>query len=156
VDVFLNITTNRVVNEYTDEKTTKLYGELAQTAIMAAFLKENVSKIKCNQFFKISGRYLVNKNFDFKIYDNNDNIFKKNEKVLDREYYYTSLYKISGSALSAYIDVILNMFNESVGNAVYDGKEWEVVLHDKIKKYKTVDSLGITQNISVWDQKDDI
>lgn len=156
VDAFLNITTNRVVNEYTDEKTTKLYGELAQTAIMAAFLRENAQKIKCNQFFKISGRYLVNKSFDFKIYDNNDNIFKKNEKVLDREYYYTSLYKIGGSMLSAYIEVILNMFNESVGNSMYDDKEWEVVLHDKIKKYKTVDCLGITQNISVWDQKDDI
>lgn len=156
VDVFLNITTNRVVNEYTDDKTTKLYGELAQTALMAHFLKENASNIKCNQFFKISGRYLVNQNFDFKIYDNNDNIFKKNEKVVDREYYYTSMYKIGGSNLFTYIDTILNMFNESVGNTTYDGKEWEMVLHDKIKKYKTVDCLGITQNISVWDQKDDI
>jgi hypothetical protein len=156
VDAFLNITTNKLVNECTDEKQTKLYGELAQTALMAYYLKEKTSNIKCNQFFKISGRYLVNKNFDFKIYDNNDNIFKKNEKVVDREYYYTSMYKIGGENLSTYIDIILNMFNESIGKTLYEGKEWEVVLHDKIKHYKTVDHLGLTQNISVWNQKDDI
>jgi hypothetical protein len=65
-------------------------------------------------------------------------------------------YKISNTFLEKYIDIILTIFNESFNTTIYDNKEWEIILSNKIKYFKTVKSLGITQNISVWNQIDDI
>jgi hypothetical protein len=90
--------------------------------------------------------------FNYNDYNNKFNIFKKNIKVIDRYYYYTSLYKISNINYKLYKNII---------NDIYDNElcysDLEVILPEKLKyNFKTVDNLGITQFISVWKEISDI
>lgn len=153
-DVFINNQSDKTIYNYTNVKTVKLYGELAQTAYVAKYIKENLKHMQINNFFKISGRYLINDTFYYGQYDNEINIFKKNAAVTDREYYYTSFYKIGGRFLYEYFNVINNMYIES-SSSPYDTYDWEVILPKKMQhRFTTVNNLGITQYISAWNQND--
>jgi hypothetical protein len=156
VDVFINNQSDKTIYNYTNVKTVKLYGELAQTAFVVNYIKDNLKFMNIRNFFKISGRYLINSTFDFAQYDNDFNIFKRNEAVVDRNYYYTSFYKIGGPLLLDYFKVINDMYIESASSP-YDKYDWEVILPIKMNfKFRGVDTLGITQFIAAWNQKDKI
>ena len=109
----------------------------------------------CN-FFKISGRYLINNTFNYDDYNNNLNIFKKNEEVLNRDYYFTSFYKLTPDILIEYFeslnDIMINkdIYNENTVNDI------EVIVPNKIKNKNMINNLGITQIFSVWNKIDNI
>ena len=64
VDTFINITNNNVLNYFTDVFEYKAFGEISQTLqFFELFLKEDYLKI--NNFFKITGRYEINNEFDY-------------------------------------------------------------------------------------------
>ena len=156
-DYFINITNNVKLNYYTNEYPIKLFAELMQ---QLCFYEEFIKKIDINKirnFFKISGRYFINNKFDYNNFDNDYIIFKKNLQVLDRDYYYTSFYKINSNKILDYFEILKNIENEkekySSTNNVFD---FEVVLPNKINDKKLINCLGITQLISVWNQIDDI
>jgi hypothetical protein len=154
VNVFINNQSDKTIYNYTNVKTVKLYGELAQTAFVARYIRENLKYMNIQNFFKISGRYLINSTFNYSQYENGINMFKKNGAVTDRDYYYTSFYKIGRNFLSEYFDIIANMYNDSVYSP-YDNYDWEVILPLKMNhNFERVTNLGITQHISAWNQVD--
>jgi len=157
LDLFINIQTDPVINDYTNVKTTKAYGELAQTYAVLNHIKTNMNYLNIKQFFKISGRYLINETFNYADYNNNFNIFKRNATVTDRKYFYTSLYKISGMNFKNYCETIANMYNYSKTNDNYFNMDWEVILANQLNyNFIEIPNLGLTQNIAVWNQMDKI
>ena len=157
LDVFLNVQTDSVINDYTNVKTTKAYGELAQTYAGLNYIKTNMNYLSIKQFFKISGRYLMNETFNYSDYDNNSNVFKRNVAVIDRNYYYTSFYNISGRNFDNYCEVISRMYSNSQNGNEYFNVDWEVILPSELNyDFIETSNLGITQNIAVWNQRDQI
>jgi hypothetical protein len=157
VDLFINVQTDPVINDYTNVKTTKAYGELAQTYATIKYIKTNLNYLNIKQFFKISGRYLMNETFSYSYYDNDFNVFKRNSNVTDRKYYYTSFYKISKSNLNNYYEAIIDIFNHSKISDNYYNVDWEVILAKQLNyNFIEIPNLGITQNISVWNQTDKV
>jgi len=154
VDKFINITFDETLNYNTDNSPYKGYGEvMQQITVYNEFLKF-IDLSKINNFFKISGRYLVNENFDYDIYNNDKNIFKKNEKVTNRNYYYTSFYKLDKNFLHEYFmnlykimiekdDPIEDLKQQKQFNCNHD---IEVIIPEKIiEKITLTKYLGITQ-----------
>ena len=156
VDLFLNISNNKELNYYTDEYQYKAFGDISQQIeFYNLFLKfTELNKIK--HFFKISGRYIINNKFDYSLYDNNKNIFKKNNDILDKEYYYTSFFKLEKGILNEYFEKLKKLVDNK---EKYENKQsdCEVILPNLIMdKITLLDNLGITQRISVYGGTDDI
>jgi hypothetical protein len=157
VDLFINLCDNEELNEYTNNKSSKIYGELAQFFYFLEYWEKNMKELPIKQFFKISGRYLVNETFNYHTYDNDFNIFKRNSSVEDRKYFYTSFFKISGNKFYVFSKIMRELFEESKTHLNYDNKDFEVVIPEKLNyDFIEIDKLGITQNISVWNQQDKI
>jgi hypothetical protein len=147
-NLFINITNNSVLNNYTNESPNKAYGELSQIYYSLKYIKN----IHFDNFFKISGRYLINENFNYNIYDNDSNIFKKNKKIIKDDYYYTSLYKISNKNFNSYINVINSLFEEiSNNNSKYNNISLEIFFPKKIL-FQETNTLGLVENIAVWNE----
>ncbi len=143
VNVFINVT-NEEIDYYTNISLNKAYSELCQTY----YTIREISNLKFKNFFKITGRYLINETFDYKIFDNEFNIFKHNP-IFDENFYYTSFYKISYSNFNNYSNVINELF-ESIkkNNKLYDGISYEIFFPIKLN-IKKLDYLGITEYIAV-------
>jgi hypothetical protein len=155
VNLFINIINNDTLNYYTNNCKYKFAGELYQQlyAYYILFSKINLNNI--NHFFKISGRYFINKNFDYKIYNNKLNIFKQYKELKDRNYYYTSFYKLNKEFLNEYFDKLIYYKNNKFK---YLNKDFEVVFHELYESNITlVDTqLGITQIIAPTGQVNNI
>lgn len=149
VDLFVNITYSEELNYYTDKCIAKAYGELYQTKYFLDLIKD----VKFNNFFKISGRYVLNETFNYSDYDNENNIFKKNPNVI--HYYYTSFYKISKKKFDHFRTTIYELSEYIKLNRDFDTKDYELFMPAKLS-FKEIKNLGITQNISVWKQFDKI
>ncbi len=155
-DCFINHHNDEITNEFTDNSIHKLYGEIAQTYKMLHYLKKYYENINIRNMFKITGRYLINETFNFEQFDNDNNMFKRNEKVKDRSYFYTCFYKIAGTKFNDYYNIMEELY-EDIQNGAYDYEDYEVVLPMLLYgEFEKVDHLGITQNISVWDEKSQI
>jgi len=143
VDTFINITDNELLNYYTDEINCKLYGELIQYIFFYEYFLIHLNLKNINSYFKISGRYIINKNFNFNLLlENNETIFKINENITDREYFYTSFYKLNKNVLNYFFKNLKNIFENK---HLYKYKDWECVLPTLINKKVTRETLGITQ-----------
>jgi len=162
VDILLTVGDIQNIDYYTDKTNIKGVGEAAQQAQANSYLIEK--KISFKNLFKISGRYLLNNNFVFDRFNNDKNIFKLAKEVIKKNphvtnYYYTSLYKISYNYFKEYCKVInLLYLNESIlSNPKSFGYEQELplLLQNALGKdnmYTTIETLGLTQNISVWNK----
>ena len=157
-DSFINIIDNDELNYYTDICEIKAFSDISQQiAFLDLFLnseKENETAeflSSIHHFFKISGRYLVNSDFDFNKYDNDKNIFKRNNTILKKEYFYTCFYKLNKDILVEYHDKLKKLlkinFDEWKGDL-----DCEVLLPNLIKESITEEKelLGITQRVAVW------
>ena len=152
-DCFINHHNDEIVNEFTNNSIHKLYGEIAQTFKMLHYLKNYYENMNIKNLFKITGRYLINDTFNYSDYENDDIIFKRNEEVKDRAYYFTCFYKISGSKLDYYYEIMKQLYEDIQDNA-YEFEDYEVVLPMLLhKNFKTVKHLGVTQNIAVWEDE---
>jgi hypothetical protein len=155
VDKLINITFDELLNNYTDNSPYKGYGELMQQVTFYNEFLKFVDTSKINHFFKISGRYLINEEFDFKNYDNNENIFKKNEQITNRNYYYTSFYKIDKNYLHKYFNNLFKIIIDSEHDDEWKKRQelhcnkcfdLEVLIPETmINDITLVPSLGITQ-----------
>lgn len=147
VDLFINNTTDPIIDYYTNNCENKAYGELCQTFNT---LKE-IGDIRFKNFFKLSGRYIINDTFDYKIFDSEHNIFKPNPK-LNKDFYYTSFYKISWNNFNEYKKVISELFEiVQKDKNLYHNISYEIFFPLKLQ-FKTVDYLGITEYIAVKNQ----
>lgn len=148
VNLFVNDNENDYLNYFTDKLIYKGYGELAQMLYVFNnyLLKPNVM---FKNFFKISGRYVLIDDVT-EIILANDNVFKKNNDVLDREYYYTCFYKIINYKFMDYYKSLLNMYT----NKFYYGKDMECIIPYELNyNFFKVEKLNLQQNISVWNDK---
>jgi hypothetical protein len=153
VSLFLNPTHDKNLNKNTNKSLIKALGELSQTKYALEKLKK--LNIQCDNFFKISGRYKINNNFNLNKYLNNKNIFCKNKDVTDRNYYYTCFYKLEKTTylnFSKNINDCINYYN--INNKADD---LEVILPKKINyNFELIDILGITQKQAVWKNENQI
>lgn len=149
VDTFINITDNNIVNFYTDVFEYKAFGEITQTLqFFELFFQTDYTGVK--NFFKITGRYEINADFDYTQYDNNLNIFKKSLSIKEKEYYYTCFYKLDKSILKE-VQTIFNGFVQNKEKYMNNYSDLEVIFPNAIMdKVHLVDSLGIIENIGVW------
>lgn len=150
-DYFINIKNDNILNYYTNESPIKLFSELVQ---QLCFYEKFIKKIcisNIRNFFKISGRYFINESFNYKHYNNELNIFKQNAEIKDREYYYTSLYKLNTNILLEYFEQLVKIFEERDNYNENTINDIEVVVPSKIQDKTLVENLGITQIFAVWD-----
>ena len=149
VDTFINITDNNIVNYYTDVFQYKAFGEISQTLqFLELFFQTDYTKIK--NFFKITGRYEINADFDYNQYDNNLNIFKKSLSIKEKDYYYTCFYKLDKSILKE-VQAIFEGFVQNKEKYMNNNSDLEVIFPNAIMdKIHLVDNLGIVENIGVW------
>ena len=159
-DSFINIVDNEELNFYTDICEIKALADISQQiAFLDLFLNStNESEsdfLSIRNFFKISGRYLVNSDFDFKKYDNDKNIFKRNNTIRKKEYFYTCFYKLNKNILIEYHNKLINLLKTNLDELNKNGKsdlDCEVLLPKLIQEYITEEKefLGITQRVAVW------
>lgn len=154
VDKFLNPSDLQNLT-YNTNSIYKQIGEASQTKYILEYIKQN--NIKFKNLFKITGRYVLNNNFRFKSYNNDHNIFRKNENVKDREYYYTCFYKIAHTSFDKYIGAINNVLNNGMNDDEISKMDYEVLFPRYLNNnFKLASELGVTQNISVWDDTSNI
>jgi hypothetical protein len=149
-DYFINITDDNILNYYTNDCKIKLFSDLIQ---QLCFYENFIKKININNvihFFKISGRYFINESFNYKDYNNNLNIFKQNKEVTDRDYYYTSFYKLNTNILLEYFQNMRKIFEEKDKYNENTINDIEVILPSKIQDKTLIENLGITQIFAVW------
>ena len=154
VDFFINITNDNDLNFYTDKFKYKAFSEMFQIIKCYEYFISKINKKYIKNIFKISGRYYLNDNFDYNKFDNNDNIFKRNNDLKDIKYYYTSFYKISGH----FSDDFFNLLSKTFQNKDrYLDMNLEEIIPEIINyNFKELDILGLTQKIAVWDQVDEV
>jgi len=157
VDHFLNVTNNAIVNEYTNNSAYKIYGEIVQTYELLTFIEKSLHyKIDIQNVFKISGRYVINDHFDYNKYDNHDIILKQNMEVIDRKYYFTCFYKFGYICFNKIYNAIDSVYSGMKENK-HGNQDWEVLLPQLLDyDIHEIETLGITQNIAVWNDKSEI
>lgn len=144
VDIFLNMTNNTKLYEFTNNSANKAYGEISQTYNALQFIQN----MTFNNMFKISGRYIINDTFDYDIFNNNDNLFKRDSSIDFVNYYYTSLYKISKNNFNEYYKVVNELYEFIQTSNIYDNVSYEVFFPIKLK-FTEINHLGLTENIAV-------
>ncbi len=148
VNILLNPTDNTSLNFDTNYSIFKQIGELSQIKYLLEYIDN--TKISFLNLFKISARYEINEEFDYKKYDNEHNIFKKSH-LLDRHYYYTSFYKIHISKYKKYKEIVFLTYYKCLTDSQYASKDLEVNLPVELNNdFNLLEKLGITQNIAVW------
>lgn len=156
VDKFINVTDDKFLNFYTDKYEYKAFADISQQLVFynSFFKLVDIKTIK--NFFKISGRYLINYSFNFNDYDNNNIIFKKNNNVTDRDYYYTCFYKLTPNIIHEYFDKLQMLIDNK---HLYENNvsDLEVILPKMlIDKITLLQNLGITQRIAVFNTIENI
>ena len=157
-NIFINYN-DKILDYYTNNNEIKAIAELCQ--IKYALNVINNYNIKFNNFFKITGRYIINNNFLYDIYAKNyknDNIFKKNKLIKDRLYYYTCFYKISQNNFNDYVNKIYELYSELILKPyenIYNVIDLEFLLPSQLQ-FKEINDLGITQFISCFNEISDI
>jgi hypothetical protein len=151
VDKFINITDNNNLNFYTNEYEYKAFAEISQILLFNDVFFKYVDKKSINHFFKISGRYtIISSKFIYNNYDNKNNIFKKNNHVKDRDYYYTCFYKLNNVILDEYFNH-LKTLQENKHLYENNVSDLEVILPKLlINEIKIVENLGINERLAVF------
>ena len=162
VDIFIGRDTIDNIDYETDVEEIKGFGEAAQMNEVNKYIEKN--NISFKNLFKISGRYLLNNIFNYEQFNNNKNNFKLAAEVIARnphvsEYYYTSLFKISYNYFHCFVFTIKELLckREILGNINSFGYEQQLpkllnTICNNTESFKTIDTLGLTQNISVWNK----
>ena len=160
VDIFLGRENIKNIDYYTNKCKFKALAECSQINEINNYIINN--NITFKNMFKITGRYILNENFSFKRFNNNKNNFKLAVEIIDKnpnikDYFYTCFYKINYN----YFDI----FVIAIRSIIYDEKIYvnninlEQILPNKIKNLSkkntilNIKTLGLTQNISVWEKK---
>jgi len=154
-DKFINIINDEKLNYYTNVYNLKAYAEMSQQVKFYEEYLQNINIQKIRHFFKISGRYCLNETFNYNIYNNDKNIFKKNMEIKDRNYYYTSFYKLSKNILERYFNNLISLLNVKDNDKSSD--DFEVIVPNTIiSEITLIDNLGIKQFISISSTTNDI
>lgn len=142
-DMVINPFNNVELIKYTNMNSS--IGETYQIIYFLDILKE--LNIKFSQLFKISGRYLINDNFNYNLYKSNKIIFTNIPVYFyEKKFYRTSIYKISSTYINIYINAYKQIHKNIKNNKLY--KNWLIeniipyVIDNKYIKYEEIQ--GIT------------
>ena len=130
-DIILNLWDKRELHPKIFGKSKSL-GEGTMTIQALKYIVKN--KIKCNHLFKICGRYWLNNDFNYQVYDNEKLVFKKINNNINN--IFTSFYKIPSSIINILLEFLQNN-EESMANCI----GYEVLFAKFLKslKYRDVD-----------------
>jgi len=147
VDKFINVTDNETLNYYTDVYEIKAFADISQQIAFYDLFLKDVNFNHIQNFFKISGRYLINESFNFSNYDNEDNIMKKNDKITDKNYFFTCFYKLDKSLLDYYFNKLKEI---RLSKDSYYNMDCQTIIPLIIdNKLTLLEHLGITQRIAI-------
>lgn len=156
VDKFINITTDINLNHNTDVCDLKLISELSQHIYLYEHFLKHINFSKNLHYFKISGRYIINSNFNYENYDNEHIIFKKIENSNNIELYYTSFFKINITNINYFYENLILLLN-NLSYSEFNKYIFEGLIPNIFKNnLMTIKCLGITQRIAVFNQIDEI
>ena len=156
VDYFINPCNDTgFLNYFTNSCKFKFLAELSQIIYSYHYFFKHIDFTTIKQFFKISGRYFINDNFNYHNFDNNKIIFKINENVKDRKYIYTSFYKLTNNFSPLFFKELHHIFINKYRYFV--NQDLETIFYEFFFNYITfTDKLGITQLYSCWNLTDEI
>ena len=153
-DCFINITNNDTLNYFTNICEYKYLSDMCQQIYCYLYFLRHIDFGRIKHFFKISGRYYINDTFTYSEFDNSLNLFKKAMNIKDKNYYYTSFFKLSNAFLEEYFLKLMNIF-ENRGD--FFNLDLEVIYSIHFSDNITLkDKLGITQIFSCWNKINDI
>lgn len=150
-DVFINPLHDKDLHYYTNVNKYKSIAEGYQIIyFLDIFTQLN---IKFDRFFKISGRYYINKTFNFNNYINDDMIFS----LYEDKVYYTCFYMISHNKFNLYRNAY-NVFYLNKNDDIFVELSVEISLPYLLKynNIKLIKNLGITKRLSINDNINDI
>jgi hypothetical protein len=150
-DVFINPLYDKDLHYYTNINKYKSIAEGYQIIyFLDIFTQLN---IKFDRFFKISGRYYINKSFDFNNYINDDMIFS----LYEDKVYYTCFYMISYNKFYLYKNAY-NIYYLNKNDDIFLELSVEISLPYLLKynNIKLIKNLGITKRLAINDNINDI
>jgi len=155
VDVFIN-TDEHITTVLTNFSNIKIFGELNQMCYVMEFI--NNFPLKFENFFKLTGRYLLNDDFIFDLFDNNKNLLKKNNNVADRLYHYTLFYKIYYESFEHFCNNFYKFYEYVMTKSLtaFNHIEYENIIPSFVNFDEVKNILGITQFISCEQKSCDI
>ena len=110
--------------------------------LLEAFKKLHNIKVSYKNIFKLSGRYYINDNFNYNLFDNDKNIFTNWDN--SNSSYATLFYKINMSDIHILEDALLNSIND-----LKDEKSIEYCMFNYFNKnIKIVDKMNVSGHIS--------
>jgi hypothetical protein len=101
------------------------------------------SNITFDNFFKISGRYFLNKDFNINHYTNDYNVVKKTDSISIN----TSLYKLNHSFIHHFLHFLKNNYNQMIKCIGYEMLFKQFT--DQLSFMKYINILGCSGNIAV-------
>lgn len=105
-----------------------------------------VNNIQFRNLFKISGRYFLNNNFNYSLFDNNNNIFKK----IDYTSLFTGLYKIHYETINNLLQFLLNNFDRMINAEGYEAIFNDIQKDPNINKnLNIIDTVGLSGRVTV-------
>ena len=144
-DYFINVYDDEYLHETLLFSNSKALCECLQTMKVISFVKQN--NIQFKNFFKITGRYVLNDNFHYEIFDNEYNIGKD---LKNTSQWLTSLYKLNNKTFSIFYDAL----QKNIDNCK-NCMEYEQIIRtilDTQKNTRFVETIGIDEYISVSGQ----
>ena len=145
-DYFINLIDNQELNHTLRYSPAKALCEALQTSFVIKFINENNICIK--NFFKITGRYWLNDEFDYSIFDNENNVCRLHPTYID--WVLSSFYKLNADGMQKLYETIndpnnLKMLDSPISYEIFL-KQFYHTLSDTIFIDKQI---GLEQLISV-------
>jgi hypothetical protein len=144
---------SKALKYFTDVNKFKAFAELAQMIELYNMLLHRIDVGGFKNIFKISGRYTVLPTFDIDQYNAlpDTDVFKRDENVTDRQYYYTCFYKIAPRNFHAYFQTLKGIFSSRDEYISQNMLDLEVMIPRALNyAFTHVKDLGIRQNVAVW------
>jgi hypothetical protein len=156
-DIFINVQNDKELNYCTNIETNKLIPETCQLLKLYDYFFSKYPRFFENgpkNLFKISGRYVLNESFDYSLYENEFNIFKKNSDIQNINYYFTSFFKIGKKNIIDFFEAIKQMYYKK---NKFIKMNFEEVLPLLLQyNFKEINNLGLTQRIAAWNEVSNI
>lgn len=105
--------------------------------------------INFDNLYKMSGRYWLNSNFNYEIFNNDKIVYKTTANELD---VFTSFYKISNKHLNSYLSFINNnvkLLDDCICAEIFFGLYLSTI--EETEKNKIITNVGVSGLIAVYD-----
>ena len=127
----------------------KSLGEGTMTIEALKYIIEN--NFKCDNLFKICGRYWLNDKFDYKLFDNFYLIFKKIDENINN--IFTSFYKIPINNIALLLDFLIKREIDMKNKIGFEILFGNYLKHIHYNNVKFIDIIGYEGNVTVCGTK---